>query len=108
MRNDIRPGDLWWMSLEAGTGREQKGRRPVLILSDARLTALGLALVVPMSTTDRGWPTHVRVVSGKTASFAMCEQIRSVSIERLTSRLGETDIETLREVRTTVRDLVGM
>jgi mRNA interferase MazF len=103
----IRAGDIFWATAARGAGHEQSGRRPVLVVTDSRLTAFGLCWVVPLSTTDRGWETHIRLeVSGRT-TFAMCEQLRSISIERIDQRIGSVDYQTLTEVRSTLRELVG-
>jgi mRNA interferase MazF len=95
------------MTLASGVGHEQRGRRPVVVISDAALTALTMALVVPLSTTDRGWPSHVPTRVGGTLSFALCEQIRSVSVDRLREPAGSVDYETVREIRAMVHTLVG-
>ena len=71
------------------------------------MTNLGLTWVVPLTTTDRGWPLHVRVHVGDRASIALCEQLRSVSIERLGRFLGTVAYEELSEVRSMLREIIG-
>ena len=52
-----------WAELDPVRGREQAGRRPVLVVaSDLYLEqADTLAIVIPATTVDRGWPNHVRL-----------------------------------------------
>ena len=88
-------------------GREQAGRRPVVVISDARLSGLGLAIIVPLTTTDRGWDIHVPVRVNRQRSIAMCEQIRSVSLDRLTGHLGVISYQELMDIRATTRSLIG-
>jgi mRNA interferase MazF len=88
-------------------GHEQAGRRPVLVISDSRLTSLALALVVPLTSTDHGWEIHVPVGAAGRRSLAMCERIRSVSADRLSGRVGAVSYAELSEVRAMVRALVG-
>ena len=107
MRHDIRAGDICWLTTSSTTGHEQQGRRPVLIVTDARLTSLGMAWVVPLTTTDRGWPTHVRVHFEKRVSVAMCEQLHAVATERLASPHGAITYDELLDVRAILRSLIG-
>ena len=46
-----------------------------------------LAFVVPCTTTDRRLPFHPAVTSLGQRSFAMCDQLKSISRQRLTRRL---------------------
>jgi mRNA interferase MazF len=105
--NQLRAGDLHWIKPSRTKGREQSRRRPGLIVSDSRLSTMGLCWVVPTSTTDRGWPTHIRLDVDRRTTFAMCEQLRSISTQRVDSRIGTVDDQTLSEVRSILRELVG-
>ena len=106
MNASLRPSEVYWLESEA-KGHEQRGRRPVLVVTDTRLTSLGLAWVVPLTTTDRGWPLHVRVHVGDDVSVAVCEQLRSVSVERLSRMIGTVAYDDLVEVRSVIRSIVG-
>lgn len=108
MRTELHSGTVFWMTIDRGAGREQHGRRPVLVVSDARLTALGLVLAVPLSTTDRGWDFHVRLNLAGRVTFAMCEQIRSVAVERLSTQIGAISFAELVEVRGVLRSLLSL
>lgn len=94
-------GEIWNAELDPATGREQRGRRPVLVVSADRLNhgRGGLVVVVPMTSTDRGVPLHVPILSPeaglRVTSFAMTEQVRSISVERLGRRRGAVAPATL-------------
>jgi len=105
--NNLKPGDVYWLVSASGEGHEQLGRRPALIVTDSRLTSLGLTWIVPLTTTDRGWPVHVRVHFDKGVSVAMCEQLRSISVERLGRLAGSIPYDELLDVRSKIRDIVG-
>ena len=45
-----------------------------------------LAFVVPCATTNRELPFHPQVTSLARQSFAMCDQLKSISRERLVRR----------------------
>lgn len=82
-------------------GHEQGGRRPVLVVSPALYNSwpIDMAIVVPITSTDRGLRHHVPI--GKEAglrgpSFVMPEYVRAVSQQRLTERpLGSASQRTL-------------
>jgi len=56
-----------------------KGRRPALIISNEVFNKhVGLAIVCPITNTDRDFPFHVKVNSDKLTGFIMTEQIKSI------------------------------
>lgn len=104
------PGDVWWAAPDpAPIGREQAGQRPVVIVSTPAFHAMATTLVmaVPVTTTDRGWLNHV-ALSPRSGlgrdSFAMTEQIRTISRERLLRRAGSASPAQLDRIR----DLVAL
>jgi mRNA interferase MazF len=55
-------GDLLWLEFDPQTGREQRGRRPCLVLSPKEYNRkTGLALVCPITSRIKGYPFEVRV-----------------------------------------------
>jgi mRNA interferase MazF len=89
-----RRGEIYEAELDPVEGHEQAGRRPLLIISIEAMnkSAAGLVIGMPMTTTDRGNPMHVRIEpteSGMTRiGFVMPEMVRSVSSGRLRRRVG--------------------
>ncbi|MGO3147827.1 MAG: type II toxin-antitoxin system PemK/MazF family toxin [Leucobacter sp.] len=111
---DVRRGLVVWADLDPVRGREQAGRRPALIVaSDAFLEqANTLAIVVPATTKDRGWPNHVRLHGSAldlpAPTFAMTEQPRTITRERLIKSAGYVDISVMREVDRWLRDFFAL
>lgn len=73
--------------LGTAMANEQRGTRPCVIVSIDRFNALPIqqAIVVPLTTRDRGFPHHIAVADDgglNQPSWAMCEAVRSVSLER--------------------------
>lgn len=109
----VSSGDVVWLALSATVGHEQSGHRPALIVAgEGYLTMTDtLALVVPLTSTDRGWPNHVPVTGQHglgTASLAMTEQLRAVSRTRITAVSGTVDEACLAEVRTWLADYLDL
>ena len=107
------PGDIVWVAFLDTTGREQAGRRPALVVASPGYLAVvdTLALVVPVSTADRGWPNHVPLTGPHGlahASFAMTEQVRAILRSRITRIGGAVDDRCLRRVRTWLSDFLDV
>lgn len=106
---ELTPGSVHWARPDTTVGREQAGRRPVLVVAGELYlaTVTTLALVVPLTTTDRGWPNHVRIdgsVDLPAPTYAMTEQVRAISRDRMATPMGHVTQECLDEVRRWLRD----
>ena len=101
----ILTADVWIAYLDPVVGREQGGRRPVVIISSDQLHKISgaLAFVVPFTTRNRRVESHVPVLleSGELPreSFAMTEQLRSISWQRIRRRVGSVDQQTMEQIR---------
>jgi mRNA interferase MazF len=87
----MRRGEVRWAQLGPIVGHEQDGHRPVLIVSDDRyMTARKLAIVFPLTTSDRlKAPLAVELPSFTARrSFALPGQIRTLAVARLGAVLG--------------------
>lgn len=105
-------GDVWLAALDPVSPGEHGGTRPVLVVSTNAFNSwpVLLAIVVPITTRDRGFPHHVTVGEGglDRPSFAMPEYVRSVAQRRLRRRLGSTDQATLTAVDDWLRRFTGL
>lgn len=110
----LRRGLVVWAELDPVRGREQSGRRPALVIaSDLYLEqADTLAIIVPCTTRDRGWPNHVRLTGQElklpSETYAMTEQPRTITRERLHDIAGMIDVEVMREVDVWLRDFMAL
>ncbi len=105
-------GELWYADLNPVRGHEQAGRRPVLIVSATQFNEgpAGLAIVVPLTTRDRGIYYHVGIEADEGGisrpSMIKCEDIRSVDQRRLARRLGAVSDATMAAVEKRLRALL--
>ena len=94
-------GDFIAVTLDPQCGHEQKGRRPAIVVSHTLFNErTGLAIVCPLTTTDRSYPFHVAVVdSPRVKGFVMVEQVKSIDYRaRQTKRIGKASAALLDEV----------
>ena len=106
---ELVPGAIAWAELDA-VGREQGGRRPVLVVAGrACLDVVDqMALVVPITSVDRGWPNHVALGGLGRPSFAMTEQLRPVSRSRMHGLVGVATTVELAQVRGWLGDFLDL
>lgn len=108
----MQTGAVVWAWLDPTVGREQSGRRPVVVVSSAGYidVVTTLLIVVPVSRSDRGWPNHVRLsgVPELPVSFAMTEQPRTISRDRLGDVIGRLDSPCLAEIQTWLADFLDL
>lgn len=89
-----RRGEVWQVDFEPVRGHEQGRTRPAVVVSADAFNAGAAALVVvcPITRRERGIRFHLAVDPPegglRARSFVLCDQIRTISTERLTSRLG--------------------
>jgi mRNA interferase MazF len=92
-----RRGDVWLVDFGDPLGREQSGTRPAVVVSADPLndSPAGVVILVPTTTTPRGLAPHVEIQPGRSGldevSYAKCEDVKSVSEQRLVGRLGSVD-----------------
>jgi mRNA interferase MazF len=110
-------GQVWLVQLpdpENTVGREQAGTRSALVLSSYRFNSneLNLVVVVPITTANRPFPSHVPVRSPEGGlredSFIMCEQVKSISNERLVREFGTVEETTMSKVEEIVADILEL
>jgi mRNA interferase MazF len=76
-----RQGDILKLGLDPIKGHEQAGYRPVLVVNNASFSrASTMAIVCPITNTDRKSPVHVGLSGLITTGFVMCDQIRAIDL----------------------------
>ena len=86
----ISRGEIYFVNLNPTSGREQAGRRPVLVVSSNAINQQPLVVTVVVGTdaqrVPRDYPTNVRVTARETGlpkdTVFLCFQIRSLDPAR--------------------------
>lgn len=105
-------GEIRWAELDPTRGREQQGRRPVLILShDVFNARSGTVIAVALTSREprAGFPLSLELSSRALPkrSWAKPGQIRTLSTERIGRKLGEASEEELQLAVDAVNEIVG-
>ena len=100
-----RRGEVWWVALDPTLGSEIRKTRPCVVigtnvLNERRLTVV----IVPLSSGSQAAPPLlIPVVCAGRRAVAVIDQVRAVTKERFTRRLGELSPEELAAVEDGLR-----
>jgi len=119
----IHRGEIHFVNLNPIRGREQSGRRPVLVVSVDAINQQPLVITIVVGTRSsnipRDYPTNVRVSAMETGlpedTVFLCFQIRSLDPERfsVTSSsqavpAGRMPLHRMKEVENAIRRVLGL
>lgn len=105
-------GDILWADLDPARGREQAGRRPILVLShDVFNEHSGTVIAVAITGQEpsAGFPLNLEIQSVRLPkrSWIKISQIRTLSTERLGDRIGRLSPEELQRIVDGLNEIVG-
>lgn len=111
----IEPWQVWLADFGTPTGSEPGGTRPTVIVGskDHCRFPIQMALVVPLTSRDRGLPHHIAVSSTEAGlsrpSWARTDDIRVISTTRFTrpAPLGRLSDQEIEQVRRWVRRMLA-
>lgn len=93
---EIKRGDIWYVeSSYAAVGSEQRPGRPAIVVSNDKNNQHSSTVEMVYLTTQpkHDLPTHVTIRSTNRVSTAICEQITTVAVERISSYCGQASDE---------------
>ena len=90
----VRRGEIYFVSLDPGLGREQRGKRPVLVVSSDAINRVPLVVVViagtDASNVVQDYPTNIRVSAAESGlphdTVFLGFQIRALAPSRFLDR----------------------
>lgn len=105
-------GEIRWAELNPVRGKEQAGRRPVLILShDVFNERSGTVIAMALTSQPQraGFPLTLELQSKglPKQSWVKVSQIRTLAVERIGPRLGTVSPEELAQVIEGLNDIIG-
>jgi len=105
-------GDVVWADLNPSRGHEQAGMRPVVVLSHDifnERSGTVIAMVVTSQPQRAGFPLTIELkkVRLPKRSWVKISQIRTLSVERLGTKLGRVTPEELDRLVDGLNEIVG-
>jgi mRNA interferase MazF len=106
-------GDIVWANLSPAKGNEQRGRRPVLVLSHAPFNERSgtvIAVAITSQQPRAGFPLTLELSAPglPKRSWARISQIRTLSVDRLGAKLAEASPEEVDQVVAGLNEIVGI
>ncbi len=103
----MKQGEIWLINLDPTIGAEIKKTRPAIIVNDNSLGKLPLKVIVPITDWQDKYEIALWMIkiepdnkNGLTKkSSADCFQVRSVSQERITKKIGTMSETLMDEIR---------
>ena len=94
-RADLKQGDIDFVSLDPTMGREQRGFRPVFVITPAAFQSItGTAMVAAITTggqfaRNRGFAVDLTGSGTRTAGVVRCDQVRTLDLKQRNARFVE-------------------
>ncbi|SDB45093.1 mRNA interferase MazF [Desulfonatronum thiosulfatophilum] len=105
-------GEIWLVDLNPTNGHEQSGQRPGLVISDDIFNTgpAELVVILPLTSKNKKIPLHEKIIPPegglKEVSYVKCEDIRSVSKQRLLAKIGRVSNLSMNAVETKIKILL--
>ncbi len=104
-------GEIWWADLDPAKGFEQKGTRPVLVVSHDVFNERSqtvIALAVTSQEPSVGFPLVLELDAKlPKKSWVKMSQIRTLSTERLSKRLAKISPEKLAQIIEGLNEIIN-
>lgn len=107
---EIRRGDIFYISRGYATGCEQRSGRPAVIVSNDENNRHCSTVEVVYCTTrfKPDLPTHTVILSTPYESTVLCEQVTTVSIERIGNYIGRCTEREMKEIDLCMMTSLGL
>ena len=105
----VKQGNIILVDFDPQAGHEQKGRRPALVISNDLFNKYSeMAIVCPITNTDKNHPLHIRLNNEtKTKGVILCDQVKTMDIKiRNFKYLESIPEEALEDVLDIVHSLI--
>ncbi len=108
----MKQGDIYYADLEPIKGREQSGKRPVVIISgNAMNENYDVVIICPISSKIKNYKGTVLLKKNKTNNLKLDSevitfQIRTIDKNRFTKKIGQIDSAELEEIITCLNEIL--
>ena len=105
-------GGIYWADLNPVIGNEQSGHRPVLVISEDifnERSGTVIALAITSQPQRAGFPLtfHLNKKDLPKDSWIKISQIRTLSVERISKKLGDISGKQLEQIIEGLNEIIG-
>lgn len=105
-------GDIFWADLNPARGHEQSGMRPVVVISHDvfnERSGTVIALAITSQPQQAGFPLTLELAAIELPeqSWVKISQVRTLSTERLSGKIGRVPPETLAQLVEGLNEIIG-
>jgi mRNA interferase MazF len=108
--SSLEQGDIIEVDFTPAVGHEPAKLRPAIVVSEYGFNSRSsLVALIPISSTDNGYPLHVKLRSKAVTGFAVVEGLRTLDVaQRGYTLLGSADDTAMRTIMTNIRSIFGL
>jgi mRNA interferase MazF len=105
-------GEIYWANLDPTKGKEQSGKRPVIVISEDvfnERSGTVIAVAITSQQPKAGFPLTVELVdtSMPKKSWVKVSQLRTLAVGRLSNRLAVINEKELDQVLEGLKEIIG-
>ncbi|GAC1592005.1 MAG: type II toxin-antitoxin system toxin endoribonuclease MazF9 [Acidimicrobiales bacterium] len=107
-------GEIYDVDLGVPVGHEPAFDRPAIVVSSDVLnnSAGNLVVIVPVASTSYGLRSHIEIAPGRSGldhpSYARCDQLRTISTDRMVTRRGVAGVDEIQAVDQALRFILDL
>ena len=100
----VKRSEVYWVALDPTVGSEIRKTRPCVVVSPDELNAhLGHVIVAPLTSTIRPFRFRVTTTIAGRQSSVVLDQLRTVDVGRLGTRIGKVDTRAMMDILGTLQ-----
>ncbi len=104
---EIKQYDIYIVNLDPTVGNEIRKIRPCIIISpDEMNNNIQTVIIAPLTTKSHEYPTRLKIRVQRKKGWIVLDQIRTIDKTRLIKRLGNADIDTVKKIKQTIREML--
>ncbi len=93
------------VNLDPTIGSEMKKTRPAVIISPNEMNKyLNTAVIAPMTSSSKSYPTRIEVNHDKTKGWIVLDRIRTIDKQRITKKLGNLTSKEIEKVKSVLKE----
>lgn len=99
--------EIFLVCLDPTIGHEIKKTRPCAVVSPDEMNEnISTVIIAPMTSQSHPYPTRVPLKFQNKEGWVVLDQIRTVDRKRLIKKIGKLDSDTLRRVKSVLKEML--